>query len=674
MKKIILALFLGLTFTGKTFANSTPPEHEMLVRVQASRDAVPALQATGLYIYAVEDGYIRGAITPSQVKNLDKGGFRYEVLIPDLVKYSEQVAPGEDLGRYHSYQEIMDTFNLIATNNPTICHLDTIAQSPTGKYVIALKITENAQTEVHRPRLEWDGTTHGNENIGTEVCWYFVQQLVGLYGSDPLITQLVNTREIWIIPCINPEGLTNRTRGNSVCGDMNRDYGYAWNNESGISYPWSQPEIRGFREFMQQHPFVTTMTYHSGAVTVMWPWSYTQRATRDSLFHAELCDRYHDFTGYEAFQISRGLYLCRGTSSDFTYGAEGALGLAAEISDGQPPPASEIDTIAHVNWWGSQDLMIHGAFGIRGVITDSITGLPLKRAMVIPNSPNWMTYTDTCGWYFKYLQPGNYSLKVMADGYVTKTISIITVPADSYVVVDVSMQPDPASPITGYKVVTWICRSSSSAGNTMGIDALGRSDGQVLNLTTSGSAVIEMSQPIVDSSGFDFTVYSPTSRTCAVLVSNDSWNGPWHACTTGTGNISCDLSRAGVTSTRYLRLNDQGQNYQLDAIETGSLTALAENLEFTIPSLKLTFNPNPFRQKIEIQWQIAGNNPGDLKIYNASGRLVKDFKLWSAGANPKSSVSWDGKDNFGKRLPRGIYFVNLKTKGSEEVAKVTLLK
>ena len=203
----------------------------------------------------------------------------------------------------------------------------------------------------------------------------------------------------------------------------------------------------------------------------------------------------------------------------------------------------------------------------------------------------------------------------------------------------------------------------------MGLNALGRSDGQVLNLSTSGSAVIEMSKPIIDSSGFDFTVYSPTSRTCAVLVSNDSWNGPWHACTTGTGNISCDLSRAGVTSTRYIRLNDQSQNYQLDAIETGPLTALAENPEYNVPSLMLTTNPNPFKQKTEIQWQIAGNNPVDLKIYDAVGQLITIYQP----PTTSNRFIWDGTNNSGKRLPRGIYFINLKTKNLEKVAKVTLL-
>jgi len=567
VKRLALCLLVLLLATAFAGPAAIPREHEMLIKVQADRADIPALQAAGLYIYAVGDGWVRGAIAPSAMAALDGQGLRYEVLIPDMVKYHEQMAPGDDFGRYHTYQEIMDSFALVTTLNPAICHLETIAQSTTGKYLLALKITENAQQEVHRPRLVWDGTTHGNENIGTEACWYFMQQLVGRYGVDPLITQLVNTREIWIIPVINPEGLINRTRGSSILGDPNRDYGYAWNSESGANVPWYSPEARGQRNFMQLHPFVITTTYHSGTESVMWPWSYSQIATHDSVAHKELCDRYSTFTGYPSFQISRGLYECQGTSSDFTHGSEGALGIAAEISGGQPPPQGDIDTICKVNWNGSKDYMIRGAWGIRGRITDSLTGAAVKRAIVVPSTPDWMTYADTCGWYFKYVRPATYSIKVMADGYVTKTISGIAVPADTYVTVDFPLLPDTTAPITGYKVATWICKSPSGAGNTKGFWTLGPRDSRILTLTTGGSVVIELGDIILNGSGTDFTVYSTGSKPCSVFVAENEWNGPWHFCIRGSGNIACDLASAGVSSARYVRLVDAGQSYDLDAIE-----------------------------------------------------------------------------------------------------------
>ncbi|MEO0079892.1 MAG: M14 family zinc carboxypeptidase [candidate division WOR-3 bacterium] len=572
-RSVMLVFVLAFLLAGSLLGADYAGPKEMKVKVFCQPRELKEFARNILEFYDVTQDWTICAVTEPVYQQLTSR-FKVEVLVPDMHEWAEKMTEGPNFGRYHTYQEILDTFAIIANNNPNICLLDTIGTSPTGKYIIALKITQNPREENHRPRMEWDGTTHGNENIGTEVCLYFATQLVGLYGSDPLITYLVNTREIWLIPIVNPEGLISRTRTNSNGIDLNRDYGYAWNQESGANVPWSQPEIQGFRNFMQQRPFVITMTYHSGTRAVMWPWSYTDLATKDSLAHAQLCQRYSSFTGYPAYQIARGLYQCYGTSSDFTHGAEGALGLAAEIASGQPPPQNEIDTICRANWTASRDIMLRGAYGIRGQIIDSVTGAPVRNALVVPLPPDWMTYTDTCGWFFKYCLPGTYSIKVMADGYVTKTITGITVPADTWVVQNIALTPDTTAPITGYKVTTWWCRSYTQAGSSMGFWALGRHDSRTLSLTTQGMVTIEMSSEIINGPGTDFTVYSTTSKPCSVLVS-DGWNGPWYPCGSGTGNIACDLTNAGVSVARFIRLLDKGQNYDLDAIEATVVNAPA---------------------------------------------------------------------------------------------------
>ncbi|MGQ9679110.1 MAG: M14 family zinc carboxypeptidase, partial [bacterium] len=578
---------------------------EMKVKVFCTRANLPLVAEDVLEFYEVNDDYFIGAVTEASYRKFLNSGFRVEVLVADMQEWARLQCPGEDFGRYHSYQEIMDTFALIATTYPNICQLETIAVSPTGKFLLALKVTQNPTQENHRPRLEWDGTIHGNENIGTEICWYIARRLTEGYGSDPLITHLVNTREIWILPCMNPEGLINVRRVNSNDIDLNRDFGYAWNQESGALVPWSQPEIQGYRNFLQSRPFVITMTYHSGTQSVMWPWSYSQIATWDSVAHAQLCQLYGSITGYPAFQISRGLYVCYGTSSDFTYGAEGALGLAAEVAGGQPPPENEIDTICRANWTASLQLMIRGGWGIRGQITDSVTGLSVKRALVVPVPTNWMVYTDTTGWFFKYLLPGTYTLKVMADGYRTKTISGIVVPSDTFVVVDVALAPDPDSVITGYKVTTWICRSASGAGSTMGLNALSRRDNSTLSLTSRGMVVIELSNKVVNGTGTDFFVYSTSNKPCSVFVSN-GWNGPWSFCAYGNGNLACDLARAGVSVARFVRLSDAGQNYDLDAIE---------GLEVNAPALV-------FHHKSVIDSPPGGNGDGKLDPGESASLVV----------------------------------------------------
>lgn len=95
-----------------------------------------------------------------------------------------------------------------------------------------------------------------------------------------------------------------------------------------------------------------------------------------------------------------------------------------------------------------------------------------------------------------------------------------------------------------------------------------------------------------------------------------------------------------------------------------------------IPIIKVF--PNPFRNKIDIRFQMEddrckmGNFP--LKIYDASGRLVKSFSLSTFNFSLPFSVVWDGRDNVGNDLPSGVYFIKFKTKQLSETRKLLLIR
>jgi len=79
----------------------------------------------------------------------------------------------------------------------------------------------------------------------------------------------------------------------------------------------------------------------------------------------------------------------------------------------------------------------------------------------------------------------------------------------------------------------------------------------------------------------------------------------------------------------------------------------------------LVVSPNPFSEITDIRYLIADNRNGvenqhsRLKIYDASGRTVRDFSKIPSVIGYQSSVQWDGSDNAGRQVPCGVYFVNL---------------
>lgn len=88
--------------------------------------------------------------------------------------------------------------------------------------------------------------------------------------------------------------------------------------------------------------------------------------------------------------------------------------------------------------------------------------------------------------------------------------------------------------------------------------------------------------------------------------------------------------------------------------------------------------PNPFREKIDIRWQLTGIEQSaegiELKIYDATGRLVKDLFRSMHSAPCPTHITWDGKDNGGNNLPNGIYFCNLSTEDTSYIRKIVLIK
>jgi hypothetical protein len=108
--------------------------------------------------------------------------------------------------------------------------------------------------------------------------------------------------------------------------------------------------------------------------------------------------------------------------------------------------------------------------------------------------------------------------------------------------------------------------------------------------------------------------------------------------------------------------------------ESDDTRVAAQNFAFSI-------EPNPFKEITDIRYGKRDNgylitdmsNAG-IMIYDAGGRLIKNINLQSAIHNLKSSVQWDGTDDFGRRVPAGIYFVRIKIDNFEELEKVVLLR
>jgi hypothetical protein len=88
----------------------------------------------------------------------------------------------------------------------------------------------------------------------------------------------------------------------------------------------------------------------------------------------------------------------------------------------------------------------------------------------------------------------------------------------------------------------------------------------------------------------------------------------------------------------------------------------------------LQISPNPFRDRVNITFNIEhGAKSIELKIYDATGRLVKSFRP-TPDALRSTQISWDGTDQANRQLPSGVYFVKFQAGGYTETKKLLLIK
>lgn len=83
--------------------------------------------------------------------------------------------------------------------------------------------------------------------------------------------------------------------------------------------------------------------------------------------------------------------------------------------------------------------------------------------------------------------------------------------------------------------------------------------------------------------------------------------------------------------------------------------------------------PNPFSQFTEIRYSVPPNTPVWLTIYDSTGRLIKPLISGEARTGVNRTV-WSGKDNLGRPVPSGIYFLRLKAGDLSEARKVLFLR
>ena len=117
-------------------------------------------------------------------------------------------------------------------------------------------------------------------------------------------------------------------------------------------------------------------------------------------------------------------------------------------------------------------------------------------------------------------------------------------------------------------------------------------------------------------------------------------------------------------------------NYYAKTIRRSDILSTKGNSGFS--KLPESFNiesvyPNPFNGKVTFDFTVSDPGLIEFKVFDIGGRLVLDDLIVSSSPG-KHRVSWDGRNQFGKLAPSGIYYYKATLGSIIQKGKVTYLK
>ena len=388
---------------------------------------------------------------------------------------------------YPTYTEYTEMMQAFSDSFPEICKLHHLGILNSGREILILQISNNVGQKENEPSFLYTSSMHGDELAGYILSLRLVDYILSGYGNNPRLTNLVNKIDIWINPLANPDGayaggnqdVWSATRYNANWVDLNRNYPDPQEgpHPDGNAY---QTETNIFLGLADTVNFTISANMHGGTELVNYPWDTWSTLTADDNWWQYVSTEYADScqtnsgNGYFNSQnngITNGndWYEVDGGRQDYMNYFRYCREFTLELSDDKTPNPNDLPELWDANYPSLLNYIEQSLFGLRGIVTDSITGNPLNAKIEISNHDidSSHVYSNLpIGNYHRYLYQGNYDVTFSKSGYYPKTINT-TILNNTSTIEDLQLAPINSTPTS---ITEEIVRNV----HTLFIDMLGR--------------------------------------------------------------------------------------------------------------------------------------------------------------------------------------------------------
>ncbi len=600
--------------------------------------------------------------------------------------------------RYHTYQEVVDTLTVLQSTFPEIMYVDTMGYSTRDNIpMLRVKFSDNPQVDEDKPAIFYNGGVHADEVLAVEVVMEFIYDFTRRYAeNDEDINTYLEELEIFVVPFVNPEGHLAVEDGimdwrknksdNDTNGvfdiydgvDNNRNYDFGWEiDDAPDALAPESLQFRGWAPFTEtenvamasmgwKYRPLVALDHHSPTYgrpnVAYYPWYWYPNEGGngfgpDESLMQSLCQNYTnlilavpDTTGnpngmYEA----RRALVNKGDFKTYFYGNFGTVAFSVEVSDTTIQDPALVDSIVTHHMPGLYYLLDRSLYGrITGVIRDSVTMEPIEAEVQVTqhinDDINPRLSRPDFGRYNRILAPGSYTLRILKDGYRTKTISGVSVTNSGPTETNVLLYPyDPRPP--------------------------------------APELTFPENEMILDTSMFTFEWEEPLYGESYLLeVALDSDFTEYALIDSFLTDSELSLVSPMPDSVYYWRVkasnaNGYGPYSEVQVFTVDALVGVDDEGTGALPSgIKLYQNhPNPFNASTTIYFALGEPSQVKLDIYDIGGRLVNTIvdDYYQAGGH---SVNWSGVNRNGVVLASGVYLYKLEAGGKTEVKRLVLIK
>lgn len=115
--------------------------------------------------------------------------------------------PSPDFSRFYRHDELTALLRAYSEARPGLVALRELGRSHEGRPIWLLALTNRATgADDTKPALWVDGNIHAAELTASTAVLYWLHHLLSRHGTDAEVTQLLDTRALYLVPRLNPDG------------------------------------------------------------------------------------------------------------------------------------------------------------------------------------------------------------------------------------------------------------------------------------------------------------------------------------------------------------------------------------------------------------------------------------------------------------------------------------